>query len=114
MEGTVEKDEGASIRDGIKSVAKQGDCPRALWPYRKRNLYLRPPSEYYFQARHYNAVEYQRMSNKPEELESCLASGYRFVPGFRVFESFQGEAVKKTGRLEMPKRREKFVGSTQS
>ena len=32
MEGSVESDAGASIRDGIKSVSKQGDCPESEWP----------------------------------------------------------------------------------
>jgi C1A family cysteine protease len=32
------------------------------------------------------------------------------VLGFKVFESFLQEAIKKTGHLGMPKRREKFVG----
>ena len=30
MEGTINSDNGAQIRDGIKSVAKQGACPRAI------------------------------------------------------------------------------------
>ena len=32
MEGTVSSDSGAQIRDGIKSVGKQGDCSEKLWP----------------------------------------------------------------------------------
>src|SRR4051794_39043583 len=31
--GTVDEDSGAMIRDGIKSVAKQGAAQEALWPY---------------------------------------------------------------------------------
>jgi len=108
--GTERKDEGASIRDGIKTIAKQGDCPEELWPYYKRNVNLRPPRECYLGARHYKAVEYQRITRNLEELKSCLASGYPFVFGFKVFGSFQGEAVKRTGRLNLPNKREKFVG----
>src|SRR6516225_335563 len=33
MEGTVGSDAGAQIRDGIKSIASQGDCPESEWPY---------------------------------------------------------------------------------
>jgi C1A family cysteine protease len=33
IEGTVNTDSGAMIRDGIKSVATQGDAPEADWPY---------------------------------------------------------------------------------
>src|SRR5436305_1746421 len=33
MEGTVNTDSGAQIRDGIKSVVKLGYCPEDDWPY---------------------------------------------------------------------------------
>ena len=33
MEHSVPLDNGAQIRDGIKSVAKQGACPEMEWPY---------------------------------------------------------------------------------
>jgi len=33
MEGTVGTDAGAMIRDGIKSVVKQGACPESDWKY---------------------------------------------------------------------------------
>src|SRR5947209_12808061 len=33
IEHTVAEDSGAMIRDGIKSVAKQGACPEKIWPY---------------------------------------------------------------------------------
>jgi len=34
IEGTVDQDSGAFIRDGIKSVAKQGVCTESEWPYK--------------------------------------------------------------------------------
>jgi C1A family cysteine protease len=110
MEGTLGKDIGACIRDGIKSIAKQGDCPEKLWPYYKRNLNVRPSKECYLQARHYKVVEYQRMRHNLEELKSCIAYGYPFVLGFKAFESFTRQIVKKTGHLNMPNKREKYVG----
>ena len=33
IEGTVSSDSGAMIRDGMKSVGKQGVCPETMWPY---------------------------------------------------------------------------------
>src|SRR5579864_1941565 len=33
MEGTVNSDAGAQIRDGVKSVATLGVCPETEWPY---------------------------------------------------------------------------------
>src|SRR3954469_8674735 len=33
IEDSVNEDSGAMIRDGIKTVAKQGVCPEKMWPY---------------------------------------------------------------------------------
>src|SRR5258708_29232337 len=33
IEGTILSDSGAAIRDGVKSVANQRDCPETEWPY---------------------------------------------------------------------------------
>src|SRR5436189_172663 len=33
IEGTVDADSGAQIRDGVKSVATQGACKETTWPY---------------------------------------------------------------------------------
>src|SRR4029453_12162793 len=33
IEHSIPLDNGAQIRDGIKSVAKQGACPETEWPY---------------------------------------------------------------------------------
>ena len=33
LEGTVDSDSGAQIRDGIKTVVKRGFCSEDLWPY---------------------------------------------------------------------------------
>ncbi len=110
MEDQVDNDSGAQIRDGIKSVAKLGGCPEDLWPYLERNLKVEPPTHCYHSAMKYKALEYQRLKHELLQLKSCLASGYPFVFGIKVYSSFEGARVKKSGRLEMPSKSEKLVG----
>jgi C1A family cysteine protease len=43
-------------------------------------------------------------------MKGCLASGYPFVFGFTVYESFESDAVKKTGHAPMPGPGERAVG----
>jgi len=43
-------------------------------------------------------------------MRGCLASGYPFVFGFTVYESFEGDKVAKTGIVPMPQSDEKTVG----
>jgi len=89
MEGTVSTDSGAQIRDGIKSVGSQGDCPEPEWPYNIAKFAVKPPAKCYKDAVKHRAVLYQRLTPIPNQLKGCLASGYPFVFGFTVYESFE-------------------------
>lgn len=113
MEGTVQEDAGAMIRDGIKSVNKIGAPHEQLWPYSERNpgpFQKKPVPAAFRDARQHPALLYQRLPQVETQLKGCLADGYPFVFGIAVFESFQAEAVNKTGRVPMPKPREKQLG----
>jgi C1A family cysteine protease len=43
-------------------------------------------------------------------MKGCLASGYPFVYGFTVYESFESDEVAKTGAAPMPTAGEKVLG----
>jgi C1A family cysteine protease len=42
-EGTVNEDAGAMIRDGIKSIGKQGVCPKRIGPTSSSKFTQKPP-----------------------------------------------------------------------
>ena len=44
------------------------------------------------------------------QLKSCLASGYPFVFGFTVYESFESAQVAKAGHASLPKSNEPSIG----
>jgi C1A family cysteine protease len=106
IEHTVDFDSGAQIRDGIKSVAKQGDCPETEWPYVIARFRTKPTARCYADALKYRVVLYQRLTPLLNQLKGCLASGYPFVFGFTVYESFESAAVARTGHASQ------FVGWT--
>jgi C1A family cysteine protease len=110
VEGTVDKDAGGQIRDGIKSVANQGVPHEKLWGYDKKILKVKPKAECYSQAKRYKTVKYLRMMHHLDELKSCLASGFPFVFGIKVYASFQSQEVANSGVLQMPKKGEKVAG----
>jgi C1A family cysteine protease len=103
-------DSGAQIRDGIKSVSKLGCCKEKIWPYLERKLTVRPTHRCYREAVKYKALVYQRLAHNLAHLKSCLASGFPFIFGIKVYSSFEGSRVRKTGHLEMPEKSEKLVG----
>ena len=106
----VNTDSGAMIRDGIKSVATQGDAPEADWPYDITKFTDKPPRKAYTDAKQYRVVQYQRVERSLTQMKGCLASGYPFVFGFSVYESFESQQVAQTGQVNMPGPNEQEVG----
>jgi len=110
IEGTVEEDAGAMLRDGIKSVARHGAPHESIWPYVIERFRRRPASAAYTDAALHQALVYQRVKQTEPELRGCLASGYPFVFGFSVYESFESARVTATGVVPMPSRHESVLG----
>jgi C1A family cysteine protease len=110
MIGTIESDSGASLRDGIKSVAKRGAPKEKTWPYKIDRFTEKPPRAAYAEAKKHQAIQYLRINQSLSQLKGCLAEGYPFVFGFAVYESFLSPAVAKTGVVEMPRAKEAFEG----
>lgn len=110
IEHTVTSDAGAEIRDGIKSVAKQGVCPETLWPYDVKRFATKPPKTCYDAAKLHLAVQYSRVAQTSAQMKGCLAEGFAYVCGISVYESFESDAVAKTGKVPMPKSSEELLG----
>src|SRR4051812_18454226 len=110
IEGTTGEDSGAMLRDGIKSVARQGAPHEALWPYLVPRFRARPPIAAYRDGALHQALLYQRVPRVLDQLKGCLAEGFPFVFGFSVYDSFESRAVAKSGEVPMPRRRDALVG----
>jgi C1A family cysteine protease len=110
MEGTVNSDSGAQIRDGIKSVGAQGVCPENEWPYDITRFEEKPSDSCYKDAVQYRALSYQRVVRDLNQMKGCLAAGYPFVFGFAVYQSFESQEVAQTGHAQMPRAREQQIG----
>lgn len=110
MMGTVKKDSGAQLRDGIKSIAKQGVCKEPTWPYDIKKFKNKPSPAAYKEALDHQAIEYQRIDDTINSMKQCLADGYPFVFGFTMYDSFKTDAVTKTGIVPMPSKNDKREG----
>jgi len=110
IEGTVNVDSGAMMRDCIRSVARVGVCTEDLWPYDISAFRTKPAQECYDQAAGNRALEYQRISHSLTQMQGCLASGLPFVFGFTVYSSFESRKVERTGVVPMPAHGEEVVG----
>lgn len=109
IEHTVKSDSGAQIRDGIKTLAKQGVCTEKLWPYDIAAFAKKPSAACYSDASNHQITSYQRIVTL-DEMRTCLSDGFPFVFGFTVYESFESAEVARTGIVNMPKRTERILG----
>jgi len=110
IEGTVDEDSGAMIRDGIKSVHRLGVCTEDTWPYDISRFTEKPSDKAYLDASDHQATVYRRVLPVLHQLQGCLASGTPVVFGFSVYDSFESEDVARTGIVPLPPRGERLLG----
>ncbi len=109
LRGNEDYDSGASLRDGIKTLKKTGYCREKAWPYDIERFTQKPPQRCYLEAGRHRVESYYHIRTLTEML-TCLAQGYPFVFGFAVYESFKSKQTEKTGKVVMPKKKERMVG----
>jgi len=110
MEGTVDQDAGAEIRDGIKTINSLGVCTEASWPYNTNEFAVKPSATCYTAALHNKSVSYESVAQDINTIKGCLAAGFPVVIGFTVYESFESDAVAATGVMPMPASNEQVLG----
>jgi C1A family cysteine protease len=110
LEGTVDSDSGAQLRDGIKVIAAEGVCKESEWPYDVSRFAERPPQQVYSDAVRDRVGSYQRLTPSLAQLKTCVASGFPFVFGFTVFSSFESAEVASSGMIPLPQPSESRVG----
>jgi C1A family cysteine protease len=108
-EHTVDQDAGAMPRDGFKTLAKMGCAPEKDDPYVVANFTKAPSKKSLKDAGAFKIASYHRL-NGLVDIQTCLAGGNGCVLGIKVYESFESEAVAKTGKVPMPAAGEKLMG----
>jgi C1A family cysteine protease len=102
IENSINEDVGCSPRDALKGVAKIGVCTEMLWPYIISRFADRPSFEAYEDALNHQILSYYSINPALSLLRGCIADGYPFSVGVRVFENFPMEI----GEIPMPKGQE--------
>jgi C1A family cysteine protease len=101
IEGDVDQDGGAQIRDGIQSLNKTGVCPETDWAYDVAQFAALPPTSAYTDALKNEITSYEMLQSL-QDMKACLASGYPFAFGFTVYDFFESDEMVRTGMLQMP------------
>ena len=111
IEGTVNEDAGAYIRDGIKALNKQGACFESTWPYITSRFKTKPNALAYKNALANTVKQYMRV-NVPDmnSKRQAILTNHGIAFGISVYDSFQSDNATKTGLIPMPKTNEKMLG----
>lgn len=108
LDGTVNEDAGAYIRDSVKVLNQTGAAAESYWPYVPAKFAKKPPARAARSALRHKISKYMRVA--PSDYRACLAAGFPFIIGFSVYESFEGDATANTGRVFVPKKSEALLG----
>jgi C1A family cysteine protease len=107
-EGTTGQDAGAQVRDAVAGLAQYGACPDSEFPYSDDVFNVAPSQQDYADGTRQEAVVYEAI--RYPHLNQALASGYPFVFGFTVYESFEGDQSLSTGVVPIPANDEQVLG----
>ncbi len=93
-------DSGCSMTDAIEALEEYGTCLESIWPYDISRVNTRPDDEAYEQAEKHKIREALQVNLDLDEMKSCLAQGFPFAFGLRLFTSF--DKARETGVVPMP------------
>lgn len=104
------QDAGAYIRDGMKSMKKQGIVPETEWPYDESKFAVKPGKKLYTEAKKFESLTYSKVTQTLVGLQTALAGGFPVIFGFTVYASFESQEVTDTGIVPMPGPGEDVLG----
>merc|ERR1711904_212380 len=111
LEGTIDSDSGAALRDGIKAINREGVCDERDWPYDEKAFRDKPSAACYASARKERALSYRRVDQSLHAMKHALCREKQpVVFGFTVYESFESSAVAQSGIMPIPQKGEKVLG----
>ncbi len=110
MEGTTDSDCGAVIRDVIKSINTFGVCDELDWPFDISKITTKPDPRCFTEALNNKSLSYELVNQDLQSIQATLAEGFPIVCGITVYQSFESDAVAKTGVVPMPDPSEGCLG----
>lgn len=102
IEKSISEDAGAELRDGIKVARDVGVMLESDWPYDPSRFKVKPPDLARTRSWLFGSLKYERVPVNVRAVKQALAGGFPVVIGISLFESFESEAVEKTGIVPMP------------
>ena len=109
-EKTLEIDNGAEIRTGMKVLSKDGACTEKSWPYLIERFTHKPKPYCIKSALKRRTSGYQRVPITFDKIKMALAEDYPIIGGFYVYPSYFNKSTEKTGEVPIPTSKMKCIG----
>ena len=106
-QGTVKKDSGSTITEGMGVLKSVGCATDETWPYAVPKFKLKPTKEAYGTAGEFKIKEAVQLAEL-DDVRDALAKGKTVPFGFLVYEGFG--KIGKDGVMKMPAAGEKVMG----
>jgi len=102
LEGTLQEDSGATLRNTMKSVRVWGACSETVWVYDPNMMFQKPSPKSYTDAEKHQTLVYTRVPLTVKQMKSVLVKGLPFVMGIAVYSSFMSTKTRQTGNVPYP------------
>lgn len=102
-------DQGASIRDALKTLNTLGYCWEKDWGYNLSAVNDKPTKACYDDAITRPISMFARIANV-DEMITCLADGFPVVLGITIFDNFATQDARDSGLIGMPSKRDGSLG----
>jgi len=100
FDGWAKKDQGCTITNAIKVLEEYGSCSEETWGYHPDLVNEEPHEEAIEEASNFLIEEADEIPVELYSMKHCLAEGYPFTFGLRLFKTF--DHARKKGIVPMP------------
>jgi C1A family cysteine protease len=108
IEGTIDYDSGAYLRDGFKVLQQIGCATESYFPYIPSDYKKVPSIDAERNAPLHKIDKYYRIMTK-DQLKAELVAGNPVVIGVTIYSSFESKAVADTGIVPMPDTKKEYA-----
>lgn len=110
LDNATEFDNGSTLSQSVNAAHLYGLCSSGRWPYNTSLWRNQPNVECYVEGLKHQTLSYSHVDQSEAQMKGCLASGFPFVIGFYVYESFESPSVEASGNVPMPQAGERVLG----
>lgn len=96
----AQEDNGACISDCAETMMENGVCLEQTWQYDISNVNEKPHQEAYNEASKYKVIIAEHFDTDLNLMKKCLAQGYPFIFGLKLYKNFQ--LAKAKGVVPLP------------